>query len=203
MILREYNGTDEQGWVRCRLLAFLDCSYYDDVRREKEVYDHPSVCYVAEDKGMIVGLIDVEYEEQEGEVCYFKGGRGAVIWHLGVLPEYRRRGVAAGLWRTAKEALISKGIDRFEVWTQDDAASNELYVSQGFVLREAYLNAFIQGAKVDDVIKRYIGLDHIGEIYGIRSFNFEAPLERKEELEQVCYRLHEVRGYELRMSGSL
>jgi len=194
--IREYNDADESSWVKCRLLSFFDCSYYDDIRKEKENYGHPSICYVAEDNGEVVGFIDVEYEEQEGDVCYFKGGLGAVIWHLGVLPEYRRRGIAENLWDTVKSILLNIGITRFEVWTQDDIASNEWYISQGFVFREAYLNAFIRGSQKDDVISKYINLENAGEILGIRCFNFEAPIERKKELEQVCYRLHEVRVYE-------
>ena len=172
MIIREYTSADENGWVKCRLLSFLDCSYYDDVRHEKEIYEHPSVCYVAEDDGEIVGLIDVEYEEKEGDVCYFKGGKGAVIWHLGVLPEYRIKGVAWKLWKTAKSVLTNIGILRVEVWTQDDTASTEWYEKQGFIFREAYLNAFIKGSPQDDVIKKYINLDNAGKIFGVRNFNF-------------------------------
>ena len=196
MTIREYNDADESSWVKCRLLSFFDCSYYDDVRKEKENYEHPSICYVAEDNGEIVGLIDVEYEEQAGDVCYFNGGLGAVIWHLGVLPEYRRRGIAESLWNTVKSMLLNIGITRFEVWTQDDIASNEWYIRQGFVFREAYLNAFIRGSQKDEAISKYMNLENAGEILGIRCFNFEAPIERKKELEQVCYRLHEVRVYE-------
>ena len=75
--------------------------------------------------------------------------------------------------------------------------SNQWYKNQGFELKEAYLNAFIRGTGKDDIIKKFINLENIGDIYGVRSFNFEAPIERKEELIPVCYRLHEVRVYEL------
>ena len=197
MIIREYRNNDEKGWVRCRLLSFLDCSYYDDVRQEKELYEHPSICLIAEDNGITVGLIDVEYEEFEGDVCYFDGGLGAVIWHIGIIPEYRRQGIATELWNTAKVALLNKGITRVEVWTQDDEAANEWYKRNGFEYKEAYLNAFIKGTSKDDIIREYIRLDIADEIFGIRCLNFEAPLDRKDELEKICYRLHEVRVYEL------
>ncbi|MCL2500951.1 MAG: GNAT family N-acetyltransferase [Defluviitaleaceae bacterium] len=195
MTIREYTDADEKGWVQCRLLSFLDSSYFDDVKRDKEKYENPSVCYVAEENEMIVGFIDIEFETVAGDVCYFKDGLGAVIWHLGVLPKYRRKGIAMKLWNVAKSILIEKGITHFEVWTQDDNASTAWYENQGFVFKEAYLNAFIQGSTQDDVIKQYINMDNAGEIWGIKNFNFEAPLERKKELEQVCHRLHEVRLY--------
>lgn len=197
LIIRRYEENDELGWIRCRLLSFLDSSYFDDIRREKEVYDNPSICLVAEENDEIVGIIDVEYEKSKGDVCYLQGELGATIWHLGVLPEYRSKGVATKLWNKVKDELTSEGIKRFEVWTQDDIAANKWYEKQGFQFKEAYLNAFIKGAPKDDIIKKYINLSNIGNIYGVRCFNFEAPIERKEELEQICYRLHEVKIYEL------
>lgn len=48
----------------------------------------------------------------------------AVIWHLAVLPEYRKRHIAAFLWAEVKERLTAKGIRYCEVWTQEDEAAN-------------------------------------------------------------------------------
>ena len=197
MNFREYTPSDEKEWVRCRVLSFLDSSYYDDVRTTKETYEHPSVCLVAECGGHLIGFIDIEYERTAGDVCYLKGGLGAAIWHLGVLPEYRRQGVARKLWHMAKNMLNELGIHRFEVWTQDDKASCGWYEQNGFQLKEAYLNAFIRGSLEDDAVAGMLNLNSMGNIYGIRCLNFEAPIERKAELEKVCYRLHEVRVYEL------
>jgi hypothetical protein len=54
----------------------------------------------------------------------------------------------------------------------------------------------MRGTSSDEVIKKYINLESLGDIFGVRNFNFEAPLERKEELQSHCYRIHEVRTYE-------
>lgn len=197
MIIREYRAEDETAWVRCRLISFLDSSYFDDIRKEKDTYENPSISLVAEENGAIVGFIEVEYEVEGGEVCYLKGDKGAVIWNMGVLPEYRSKGVAGKLFQNVKEILAEQGIKRYEAWTQDDIEANHWYIKQGFIMREAYLNAFIKGTKQDDIMKKYINMKEIGEIYGIRNLNFEAPIERKEELLPICYRLHEVRVYEL------
>lgn len=199
MFIRDYEDKDEIGWVRCRLISFLDCSYFDDIKKSKEVYANPHISLVAEDKGAIVAIMDVEYEKNEGDVCYFPGARGAVIWHLGVLPEYRNQGLATQMWLAVKERLAASGIKRVEVWTQDDVASNEWYQKQGFQLRMAYLNAFMRDLPKDVAIRQYINLDNLGNVLGIRSLNFEAPISRKAELQSICYRLHEVRIYELYM----
>ena len=197
MIIRDYDDKDERSWVICRLISFLDCSYYDNVMKEKEKYENPSVCLLAEEDGQVIGIIDVEYEQNPGEVCYLSGKLGAVIWHLGVLPEFRGKGVADTLWNTAKKKLFEKGIERFEVWTQDDITANDWYNSQGFMLKEAYLNAYIRGVPSDEHIRKYINTDCAGSFTGVRCFNFEVPIERKEEMEKICYRLHEVRLYEM------
>lgn len=199
MILRKYTPHDETEWLRCRMAAFLDCSYYDDIVRERPVYQNPSLCIVAVENGKIIGFLDAEYERSPGEVCYLKGGRGAVLWNLGVLPEYRNQAVAAKMWQYVRETLVQNGITRFEVWTQDDKPANTWYQKQGFLQKEAYLNAYIKGTPKDDTIRRFLNLDTAGDIYGVRCLNFEAPIERKAELQKICFRLHEVRVYELEL----
>lgn len=189
---------DERGWVRCRLISFLDSSYYDDVKREKEQYDHPSICLVAEHDNQIIGFIDVEYEENIGEVCYLQGQLGANIWNLGVLPEYRNKRIAEMLWKQAKGLLIKKGIQRIELWTQDDLPANQWYQKQGFKLKESYLNVFSYGDSRDHA-KSYINHQNTGQILGVRSVNFEAPIDRKQEFIDLGKRVHEVRLYELNL----
>lgn len=47
IMIREYTAADEIAWVRCRVISFLDCSYWNDVKREKEHHHgstgHPAV----------------------------------------------------------------------------------------------------------------------------------------------------------------
>jgi hypothetical protein len=65
LLIREYKGTDELGWVRCRTLSFLNTAYFDNVLNKKENYENPAIELVAELNGQIIGLIDVEYEKKE------------------------------------------------------------------------------------------------------------------------------------------
>jgi ribosomal protein S18 acetylase RimI-like enzyme len=199
MEIREYKDSDEKSWIRCRVISFMDSSYFDDVQNFREKYDNPSVRLVATDNNNVIGFLDVEYENKPGDVCYFKGEKGGVIWHLGVLPEFRTQRIATLLWGKAKEMLINKGIKRIEVWTQDDKPATNWYLKQGFIMKESYLNAFVKGTTKTPIIQEYLNLNSIGQIYGVRSLNFEAPVERKKELEKVCYRLYEVRAYEVHL----
>lgn len=88
-------------------------------------------------------------------------------------------------------------ISRVEVWNQEDEAANYWYRSQGFVFREAYLNAYMRGTSEKEELRQFINFDVDVELLGVRSFQFEAPVEYKNQLEKICYRLHEVRAYEL------
>ena len=76
--IRSYTDADEQGWLRCRVLGFLDSAFHDDVRQEKEHYDGPAVELVAIADDQIVGLLDLELEPAAG-VLHDTNGRGGVM----------------------------------------------------------------------------------------------------------------------------
>ncbi len=142
MRIRDYRPADERGWVRCRVLAFLDTAYFDDVHRRKERYERPAVELVAEHDGEIIGVLDAECEEQAGTVCSDRPGLGAMIWHLAVLPEHRSRGIGTALLREAERRVISQGVRRLEAWTRDDAWVRQWYERRGFACIQSYLHVY-------------------------------------------------------------
>ena len=144
-VIRPYADADERGWVECRVLAFLDSAYYDAVEREKEHYERPSIELVAEFDSTVVGLIDVELEEEPSTVCEDRPGLGGMIWHLAVLRDFRRQGIASRLLAAAEDAAGSRGIERFEAWTRDDPWVQQWYESQGFVQIRSYLHVYVHG----------------------------------------------------------
>jgi GNAT superfamily N-acetyltransferase len=111
--IRPYRPSDEESWLRCRVLSFLGSAYFDDVRQEKERYARPAIELVAEDDGEVVGLIDVECEEAPGTVCSERPGLGGMIWHLAVHPDHQRRGIATALLGEAERLGAERGLVRF------------------------------------------------------------------------------------------
>lgn len=109
MIIRNYVASDEEQWLNCRAVSFLSSSYYNDALTKKENYENEAVSFVAEKDNKIVGLIEVEIEQSVGDLCVAGNRRGAVIWHLAVLPKYRRKSVASlFMERSSKEFNIQR-----------------------------------------------------------------------------------------------
>ncbi|BBF42491.1 acetyltransferase, GNAT family [Lachnospiraceae bacterium KM106-2] len=191
MEIRDYTEEDEQEWIRCRVVSFLDCSYFNDVKREKETYEKEAICLVAIDQDKVVGLIDVELDSADLACAGDK--RGAIIWNLAVLPEYRREGVARKLWEEVKKRLFAKGIHYCELWTQEDEPANRFYQSVGFHLEESqcWLRCYSHGQKAMGLVDQ----EKTGKIYDVEDLVFETTIARKEEVKDFCYRMDEVRLY--------
>jgi ribosomal protein S18 acetylase RimI-like enzyme len=149
-IIRPYRDADEQGWLRCSVLSFLETAYFDTVHRHKPRYDHPTIELVAAMDGIIVGAIDVECEESPGTVCTVCAdeehrGLGGMIWHLSVHPNFQRRGIGGRLLQEARGIAMERGVTCFEAWTRDDAGTLRWYESHRFEWVKSYLHVYLEG----------------------------------------------------------
>jgi ribosomal protein S18 acetylase RimI-like enzyme len=150
--VRAYSSSDEAAWLRCRVIAFLDSAYYDDVRRYKETYTNPAIEVVAEVQGKLVGLLDVEYELESGSIT-FHGARakptcrGSVMHHLAVHPDFRRQRIASRLLEYALTELRQNGVRFLEAWTRDHEAACRWYERHGFRSVHTYLHVYASGTE--------------------------------------------------------
>ncbi len=145
LIIRSYNSSDEESWLKCRLLSFHDSPYYDDVYTTKPVFDNLCLELVAEINGKIIGILDLEKDDIDGSICYWKSGTGAMIWTIGVLPQYRRSGIASKLVLEAVDWAKSKDIDFLEAWTRDDNRALDWYESLNFNRFHSYWHIYFKG----------------------------------------------------------
>ncbi len=189
-MIRDYEERDEVGWVRCRALAFLDTAYYDAVERAKQRYERSAIELVAERGGEIVGLIDVECEEDAGTVCSERPGLGGMIWHVAVHPDHRRQGIGEALVQRARAEQY--GIERLEAWTRDDRWVQQWYERLGFAQIESYLHVYVE---LDDGLRELFPITN-----GIRPVKLFAHYvgDQRDALRRRFARVHDCVLYELR-----
>ncbi|MBB4825961.1 GNAT superfamily N-acetyltransferase [Sporosarcina luteola] len=165
MIIRDYQPNDEVGWLRCRILAFLNTSYFDHVLNKKERYENPAIELVAEVDGQIVGLIDVEYEEKERTVCSRGEGVGGMIWHIAVHPDYSRKKIGQQLLYAAESKAKKIGLNRLEAWTRDDLWVQDWYKKMNFHIVDSYYHIYFEGDEMNHRIQ-----SDIPQLYLINAF---------------------------------
>lgn len=135
--IREYRDADEQSWVRCRVLSFLNSCYYDDVRPRHEDLGPSSVELVAvsslpNGNEQVIGILSIEIEGAQSNI-------DTVATH----PDFSRRGIAASLLSRALELLAEQQIVSLDAWTREDPAANSWYQDQGFTENYRYMHVYV------------------------------------------------------------
>lgn len=129
-IVRDYAPADERLWLRCRVLAFLDTSYFDDVVTTKP--DCAAGLQLVATAGTeLVGVLDASVDGDTG-----------TIETLAVHPDYRREGIGSGLWRETSERLLIRGVRQVDAWTRDDEGTIAWYRSNEFREQTRYLHVY-------------------------------------------------------------
>lgn len=128
--IRSYHSVDEEQWLKCHVMAYLG----SNERRfltEKPRYERPSIELVYVDDNDIIGFLDIELEDVPGSVCYKKVEGNAMLWDIGILKEYRRKGVATQLLKEGISQAKKQGVKRLEAWSIEEGAK-EFYEKFGF-----------------------------------------------------------------------
>lgn len=188
MEIRSYQEKDEKGWVRCRVLSFLDTPYYDDVHREKEKYENPTIELVAIEDNMVIGLIDVEFDTDDEKICSIDDQKGGMIWHLAVHPDYQNRGVGQALMEEVDVQAAKSGLAYLEAWTRDQGNSQSWFERNDYTLEDSYYHLYLTDEDMshnvqpeDDTLEpMYMFAHYTGE--NIEQFS---DIERKYQC--LCY----------------
>lgn len=133
--IREFiKGEDEEVWLRIRNEAFKE---YDDFRpstmEDMEIWQKdpgfdPVGMFIAELNNQPVGRVQAHVDKQRTE-------KKGVIRGLGVVPQFRRRGIGRELVRKAIESLRERAMETAQAVMRDDAlACKHIFESMEFKL---------------------------------------------------------------------
>lgn len=132
--VRPYQRSDEPGWLRCRVLSFLDTQYHDDVKQRRTELTAGAIALVAvTPDGEIVGVLDIEV-----------AGDAATIDTIATHPDHQGAGVATAMLQRALPSLERSGVVSLDAWTREDAAANRWYRHHGFLERSRHLHVYLQ-----------------------------------------------------------
>lgn len=177
--MRSYLPADEPGWLRCRVLSFLNTQYYDDVKPHRTTFDLPAVRLVAvADDGTISGVLDVEID-----------GAAATIDTVAVHPDHARQGIATALLDAALPLVRNAGATTLDAWTREDEAANAWYLGSGFVEKFRYLHVYKDGDEPGEGFTTPDGLSA-----PVVAF-MHADISREAELRAQFARVHVCRQY--------
>ena len=188
LTIRDYKPTDQRGWLHCRVLAFLETAYFDDVLQKKEQYESDTIELVAVSDNIVVGLIDIEIDDSEAE-------HSGMIRHIAVHPDHRGLGIAQSLLAEAIKRAKDLDLVRFEAWTRDDQFVNDWYLRQGFSLVQSYYHVYADGAEMENVSDSWASSD----LYPVSAF-FHYVGNDETFLAQFK-RVHQCRRYDLRLAN--
>ena len=92
LIIRPYNLSDQENWLKCRLISFHDSAYYDDVYTAKPTFKNLSLELVAEISDPICSplakrsnmsgskpLHIITLVPEDGEAYYWRGQAHSIL----------------------------------------------------------------------------------------------------------------------------
>ncbi|WP_017581831.1 GNAT family N-acetyltransferase [Nocardiopsis valliformis] len=175
--IRPYRPSDEDQWLRCRVLSFLYTSYFDNAETAKPRFDRPSAELVAVYQGTLVGLVDAQLEEGT-----------AMIDTIAVHPDHQGRGVGRRLLEALLDRLRADGFDTVEAWTRDDEATVAWYRAMGFTDQDHHLHVYAVGTEAGKAVSPRMGR-------GVRRVFFHADISDEERMRAEFGRVHVCRRF--------
>ncbi|MFB9661048.1 GNAT family N-acetyltransferase [Glycomyces mayteni] len=186
--IRDYVAADEDGWLRCRVLAFLGTSYFDAVEPRKPAIAEPGFSLVAVADGAVVGLMDVAVEDHD-----------ATIESVAVHPDRRSEGIARALLDAAVARLTGTGVTVLDAWTREDPGTLAWYRATGFTESDHYLHVYADLHAHPEEPDRAIGSRRPG-LRPVKAF-LHAKLEDEARLREEFARVHVCRRFALPIPG--
>jgi N-acetylglutamate synthase-like GNAT family acetyltransferase len=174
--IRPYHPSDEDQWLRCRVLSFLYTPYFDDVKNTKTKFERPAVELVAISDGTVVGLADTELF-----------GEDATIDTIAVHPDHQDRGIGTALLKALLPPLREAGIRTLDAYTRDQPEVLGWYRAMGFTDQDHYLHIHTDGPETAEAVSSLVGFS-AGKAFLHADLADEAKLREKFNRVYVCRR---------------
>ncbi|MFX0185385.1 MAG: GNAT family N-acetyltransferase [Candidatus Hodarchaeota archaeon] len=122
--IRQYDPSDEEEWIRCHFLSYYDSIYLDELINMKPRYEGLVIQLIATFDEEIVGILDIEIEQEAGQFGSDETSRCGMISVIGVIPQFRCKGIGTTLLFKAQNILIRNyNIHRVEIWIREDLST--------------------------------------------------------------------------------
>ncbi|WP_052131485.1 GNAT family N-acetyltransferase [Planococcus sp. CAU13] len=204
MEIKKYSPEYHEGWLRCRVLAYLHTSMYEDVVTSKPTFNgRPAIELIAVENGEVIGILDMVLDNAEQKTSLLGDGLGAFLQVIAVHPDHQSKGIGKRLYEEAVKQLQGTEIEFIELYTRDDEQANNFYKKLGFeMLLETYDVFGIEKGVRGDVFvkgiedKTLLVDDEAGEKCDYLLVDGVYQVFTKEALEKIDYdRYYPARGY--------
>lgn len=119
--IRNFTSLDEDEWLKCHIAAYYESYFFDELVKIKPRYEAISLELVGIVNKEIVGILDIEIEEEAGQLSFQEAEKSGLISIIGIKPHYRRKNIATKLLQTAITLLKNEHtIHRLEIWVRED-----------------------------------------------------------------------------------
>lgn len=196
--VRPYADADEAEWMRVHAIIMSTSHAWNYTIQERPQYEgYESTRLVATHEGRIVGLTDVQYDREAGEICFVKDSRGGYVLEFGRMPEYGGAGIGDKLMEATIADAKAKGVRRLEYWTQERRAQ-KFYLRRGMLeIGRHYRFRMKPPKEIEDYLMQdLVGVEYI---YGV-CVPEEWPLVKEKYEIRMDHPLepHVCVGYEVR-----
>ena len=139
----DYRDEYEEGWLRCRVLAYLHTSMFEDVETKKPTFENrPSIELIAIENGEVVGILDMILDDEALKTTALGEGLGAFLQVIAVHPDHQNKGIGQRLYEQAVTRLKCFNVTFIELYTRGDEPANNFYKKLGFEKRVEYYDVF-------------------------------------------------------------
>ena len=125
MKIINYSKKYEEGWLRCRVLAYLHTSMYEDVVTKKPTFEgRTSIELIVVENDEVIGILDIVLDDNSRKTTILSDGLGAFLQVIAIHPDHQNKGIGHKLYEEAVNRMKMYDIAFIELYTRGDKQAN-------------------------------------------------------------------------------